>query len=180
MLMQEYQFDDIQRNIFSRSIRGMARKIINRICFKKKEKYEYYKSEVSEVGSQEACCGYVEIRSWQEFYAFARQHAFPVYRWQYERYFKDPSVYFVALTDFQRVFSSGWVTCEDRTYVGEHDIPSLPILFDFETVPKYRGQGYYTRLLRILRSRIGGIIYVNPNNHPSVSAIRKAGFVRYA
>lgn len=175
-----YTFDDIERTACSRFLRRTIKAIWHGIHPSKPECCEYYKSALEGEISLESAKDYVEIHSWAEFYTFARQRAFPVYRWQYERYSKDPSVYFVALADERTVYSYGWVTTLNRTYVGAHDIPAMPILFDFETPPEHRRKGYYTQLLKILRSKIGGIIYARPDNLPSLTAIRKAGFTRYS
>lgn len=59
--------------------------------------------------------------------------------------------------------------------------PSAVALFDFITLPEFRGRGLYTNALRHLlrEDQLGaGSVYiaVDPNNTPSVKGIRRAGF----
>ena len=53
------------------------------------------------------------------------------------------------------------------------------VLYDFETKKKFRNKGFYKILLKLILNEYADnelIIYANPNNKFSISAIKKAGF----
>ena len=177
-MTDEYIFDDINPNA---GVRGFVARMTRpfRSWFRERTSKPclfFYAHAGADMGS---CPDFIQLLRWDDFYEFARECSFPVFRWQYERFSADDSVRFVALMHEKCVLSYGWITTRNRSLTEGHDMEGLPILYDFETPPAYRGNGYYTRLLRILRKKFGGIIYALPTNVPSVKAIRNAGFVQY-
>jgi RimJ/RimL family protein N-acetyltransferase len=83
-----------------------------------------------------------------------------------------------------RLVSFGWVTYRDR-HVGPvclADRPRRAFLFNFHTLPEYRGRGLYPALLFAIRYTLGTenitefIIDVNTRNIASMRGIEKGGF----
>jgi len=84
------------------------------------------------------------------------------------------------------VVTSGWMAWKQHFYIGETDFgfhtekSGSAILFDFNTKPEYRGNGYYGLLLRAIAANAEDVqtfvIYTSPHNHASDRGIRKAGF----
>ena len=82
--------------------------------------------------------------------------------------------------------STGWVAWKHHFYIGEMDFgfemkySDSAILYDFNTKPEYRGNGYYGLLLRGIVSNFkeaqNFIIYTSPDNFASDRGILKAGF----
>ena len=82
--------------------------------------------------------------------------------------------------------STGWLAYRQHFYIGETDFgfdmdrSDAAILFDFQTVPEYRGQGYYPMLLKSIVSQAQEpkkfVIYTAPDNESSARGITKAGF----
>lgn len=64
--------------------------------------------------------------------------------------------------------------------------PGDAYLYDFATVPEYRGQGFYPALLRYILGELAGRglrrawITTAPGNHASAHSISRAGFTRVA
>ena len=88
-----------------------------------------------------------------------------------------------AITDGDRIISSGWVNPNGAHYLGELDLnmtlgKELDVLYDFNTLESYRGQGLYPSLLQLICNRNAKIklIYAFPKNLASVKGIKKAGF----
>ena len=175
--MEQYIFDDKQRKGLRAHIADFVRPLRDALRKMRRKPYLFFES--GSRGAVEEDGRFVQIKTWPEFYAFAKDRNFPVYRWQYERFTQDKTVVFVALATTDAVLSYGWVTMAWRSLVEGHDIEGEPILFDFETPVEHRRKGYYTLLLKQLRHRMGGIIYALPDNKPSVCAIKSAGFTQY-
>lgn len=175
--MERYIFDDKPRKGLKAFIADLVRPLRNLLRRITRKQCLYFISEPH--GAVEKDRRFVQIETWPDFYAFARERELPVYRWQYDRFKQDNTVTFVALATYESVLSYGWVTVKDRSLVEGHDIEGAPILFDFETPLEHRRKGYYTLLLKQLRCLMGGIIYALSSNEPSLRAIRAAGFVQY-
>lgn len=84
------------------------------------------------------------------------------------------------------VVSTGWLAYKQHFYIGETDYgfdmdkSTAGILFDFNTKPEHRGNGYYGLLLKTMMHHAKGpehyVIYTAPDNHASSKGILKAGF----
>lgn len=98
----------------------------------------------------------------------------------------DGSSFWCLLNEDQIVVSTGWLVYGSQFYIGETDYgfdmkhSSAGILFDFNTKPEYRGNGYYGLLLQSIVHRAKKpsrfIIYTAPDNTASARGIQKAGF----
>ena len=91
--------------------------------------------------------------------------------------------YFMALTNKQKILSSGWIYFGSKWKITEIDkdvyLDSKLLLFDFETPTYLRNRGYYTLLLKMIRNKFLNkklAIYSLSNNVPSCNAIEKSGF----
>jgi len=91
--------------------------------------------------------------------------------------------YFLALTNKQKILSSGWIYFGLKWKITEIDkdvyLDSKFLLFDFETPAYLRNRGYYTLLLKMIRNKFLNkklAIYSLSNNIPSCNAIEKSGF----
>lgn len=87
-----------------------------------------------------------------------------------------------------RIVSFGWVTARGRA-VGPFSLTEAPgrvFLFNFHTLPEYRGRGLYAALLVAMRSVLSNetasefVIDVDIGNAASRRGIEKAGFVPVA
>jgi RimJ/RimL family protein N-acetyltransferase len=83
-----------------------------------------------------------------------------------------------------RVVSFGWICYRDRV-IGLRRMPEdehRVFLYNFHTLPEYRGRGSYPALLRQMRHTLGRegrtqfIIDAHAWNHASLKGIEKAGF----
>jgi len=87
-----------------------------------------------------------------------------------------------------RIVCFGWVTQRDRTVgpIRLAEAPGRMFLYNFHTLPDYRGCGLYSALLLAIRHGLGGeqqtefIIDVNVINTVSASGVKKAGFIQVA
>lgn len=153
-----------------RSIRGFWQKLQERWIF-------YVAPEKANTVNDDM---FFRIRSWEEFCDFTEVREFPIYEWQWMRFKTDKSATFVALADDHQIYSYGWESDNGTSYVKmPSELSGRKILYDFFTPVEHRGKGWYTRLLKRLRSEGGGaLIYVLPTNIPSKTAIESAGFVQ--
>ena len=86
----------------------------------------------------------------------------------------------------EEVVSTGWLAFKQHFYIGETDYgfdmnkSAAGLLYDFNTKPEHRGNGYYPLLLKSIIAQAkepdNFIIYTAPDNTASDSGIRKAGF----
>ena len=82
-----------------------------------------------------------------------------------------------------KLVSSGWIYDGKSWLITEIDrtikLLDQTVIFDFITPLKERSKGHYTKLLKIIRSRLGNksiLIYALSSNRSSQKAIVKAGF----
>lgn len=98
----------------------------------------------------------------------------------------DGSSFWCLISSEDVVVSTGWLAFKQHFYIGETDYgfdmnkSSTGLLYDFNTKPEYRGNGYYPLLLKSIVSQAkepeNYIIYTAPDNTASDKGIRKAGF----
>ena len=91
--------------------------------------------------------------------------------------------YFLVLSYNNKLVSSGWINAGKSWLITEIDreikLSDQKVIFDFITPYKERRKGHYTKLLKIIRSRLGNksiLIYALSSNRSSQKAIVKAGF----
>lgn len=91
--------------------------------------------------------------------------------------------YFLVLSYNNKLVSSGWINAGKSWLITEIDreikLPDQKVIFDFITPSKERRKGHYTKLLKIIRSKLNNksiLIYVLSFNKFSQRAIIKAGF----
>lgn len=123
------------------------------------------------------------VSSFVEFVEVARKHGFALQRYQYQRFRSGCS--FAYLINENTVACHGWITGGEKCFIGEvaRDVrvENRLLLFDFITVARFRGKGYFTALLRNLRRRFPGRVlaaYVSRSNKPSIRAMERAGFTK--
>ena len=104
---------------------------------------------------------------------------------QYEERIKDGDTFVCLVTSSGTLVSYGWRTQRSHMPVSELGLIFEPgsedILFDFYTPLEHRRRGFYTTLLRELRSTgqsRPSWIYAHRKNIASWKAIERAGFVR--
>lgn len=121
---------------------------------------------------------FVRIKSWEEFCDFTEERGFPIKEWQWMRFKTDKSASFVALADDRQIYTYGWESDNGALYVKmPSELRGRKILYDFCTPIRHRGKGWYTRILKRLRSEGGAaVVYVSAANIPSKTAIESAGF----
>ena len=125
------------------------------------------------------------IDSYEDFIDFSRVHGIETRRYQYER-FKTGSI-FAALHKGTSALSHGWLTQEDPFFLREiqRAIPTrgMRMIYDAFTPPQHRHKGYYTTLLQALIRAFSGerlSIFAAATNKPSLSVIRRVGFIETA
>lgn len=99
---------------------------------------------------------------------------------------KDGSSFWCLHLEDGTVVTTGWMAWKQHFYVGETDYgfrmdkSKSAVLFDFNTRPEHRGNGYYGILLRCMASQAPEperfVIYTSPTNESSARGILKAGF----
>ena len=139
-MIERYIFDDKPRKGFKARAADFVRPLRDALRKMRRKPYLFFESGLC--GAFEEDDRFVQMKTWPDFYAFAKNRNFPVYRWQCERFRKDKTVEFVALATTDAVLSYGWVTTAERSLVEGHDIEGEPILFDFETPVEHRCKGY--------------------------------------
>ena len=98
----------------------------------------------------------------------------------------DGSSFWCLISSEDVVVSTGWLAFKQHFYIGETDYgfdmnkSTTGLLYDFNTKPEHRGNGYYPLLLKSIVSQAkepeNYIIYTAPDNTASDKGIRKAGF----
>lgn len=107
---------------------------------------------------------------------------FKVYKNKKKR-FKNDCI-FLTLCFNNKLVSSGWLFKGKNWIITEINrylkISNKIIIFDFITLKEYRNNGYYTKLLKLIRNKFKNknlLIYVLSSNIKSKRAIKKAGFI---
>ena len=130
---------------------------------------------------------YQEITNWDAFVDLYRKSGLSIHRYQYDR-IRQGEI-FLCRRLGERVVCYGWMSAINRKNmkVGETgrilNLQSSRVLYDFVTPERYQRQGYYTCLLRdilCVHKDESLLIYSLSTNHPSLKAIRKAGFEKWA
>lgn len=151
----------------------------------RQQKQLYYSlpgCEQPELGALQA----VSVTDEADYRAFCAAHSIPCTDKNCKRIADGSAYWALALAD-GTVVSDGWLAYKQRFYIGECDFgfdmchSPAAILFDFNTKPEHRGNGYYGLLLRAMMSGTEGptryIIYTSPDNTSSSKGILRAGFV---
>ncbi|MBP6377752.1 MAG: hypothetical protein KA289_00060 [Kaistella sp.] len=91
---------------------------------------------------------------------------------------------FCVLAVHREILCYGWLNLNDTHYIGEINLNMehrgrVEVLYNFETLPRFRGKGLYPYLLSNIAMRNGRVkfIYALTDNISSIRGIRKAGFV---
>ena len=91
--------------------------------------------------------------------------------------------FFLTLSFKENLVSSGWLCKKNNWNISEIDhvinVKNKYVIFDFMTPFQFRNKGYYTKLLKFVRSKFSNkniLIYVLSSNKKSKKAIKKAGF----
>ena len=102
-----------------------------------------------------------------------------------EKYKRFKHSLFFFLKNKNEIISSGWVCIKKNKKWNIEEIDKKinfkdkKILYDFETIKKFRNKGYYTLLLKLIQNNYLKkklLIYTQVNNRASVKAITKSGF----
>lgn len=120
------------------------------------------------------------------FFCFSNAESFQAYA---DQITTDYSARFEAghhiciLTQGRTIATYGWINAGDSHQIGELNLwmtlpPNTEILYDFFTLPEFRGKGLYPSLLKniVNRNRAVKIIYILEANEGSRRGIEKAGF----
>lgn len=107
---------------------------------------------------------------------------FNIYNEKKKRFTKN--CFFLTLSLKKKLVSSGWLYKGKRWKISEIDrkinVINKLVIFDFITPLKYRNKGYYTKLLKFIRTKFKNkniLIYSLSSNKKSIRAIVKAGFI---
>ncbi len=128
---------------------------------------------------------HIPVGKTEDYRVFCETHAVDLRDKDLQRLCDGASFWCLAQED-GTVVTSGWMAWKQHFYIGETDFgfhtekSGSAILFDFNTKPEYRGNGYYGLLLRAIAANAEDVqtfvIYTSPHNHASDRGIRKAGF----
>jgi hypothetical protein len=125
------------------------------------------------------------IGKYEDFVDFSRTHGIEIHRYQHLR-FKAGST-FAALHTDTAALCYGWLTREDPFFVGEIQraipIRGARLIYDAFTPPPLRRKKYFEMLLQALIRGFSGerlTIFSATTNEPSLSAIRRVGFLETA
>ena len=127
----------------------------------------------------------IEIISETQYKDYCNTHGYEI-PGEHLRRLRAGSKYYVIDLCGERI-SSGWLAFNEIFWISEVDMiidlrnSNTAILYDFETVPDYRGKGWYAKLLHSMIKKNDTdlklyIIYALNDNQSSNRGIQKAGF----
>lgn len=127
----------------------------------------------------------ISLETQDDYKIFCQEHHVPLREKDLQR-LSDGSSFWCLINEKQVIVSTGWLAYGSHFYIWETDYEfsmnnsTSGILFDFNTKPEYRGNGYYGLLLQSIVQRAKKpsrfIIYTAPDNTASAKGIQKAGF----
>lgn len=127
----------------------------------------------------------IQAHEIEEYKLFCLNHNVPLISKNLQR-LADGSSFWCLLSEEGNILSSGWLGYKQTFYIGETDYifdmrkSQTAILYDFNTKPEHRGNGYYGLLLKSIVFNAAAperyIIYTSPDNTANSKGILKAGF----
>ena len=124
------------------------------------------------------------ITKFSELVELFRKNEMEIKRYHYNR-FKANCYFLCLLNESSKILSYGWKGEEKDFYISEIDKTidnsGKIMLFDFVTPQKFRNRGYYTELLKQVKTYFSDqsiAIFAEENNIASNKVIQKLGFQR--